>query len=92
MGESQLGSHLERDVAPHRRFRVNERKGVDEKVICFFASVLVFDSEIFPSSVKGRAMAVATSLNWASNLLLSATFLSTMQVTACSLLQVKCQA
>lgn len=36
-------------------------------------------SEIFPSSVKGRAMAVATSLNWASNLLLSATFLSTMQ-------------
>ena len=36
-------------------------------------------SEIFPVSIKGRAMAVSTSLNWASNLIISATFLQLIQ-------------
>ncbi len=32
-------------------------------------------SEIFPAATKGRAMALATSLNWAGNAFVSATFL-----------------
>ena len=32
-------------------------------------------SEIFPPSMKGRAMAMVTSLNWALNFLISATFI-----------------
>lgn len=37
-------------------------------------------SEIFPASIKGRAMAVSTSVNWAANLVISATFLRTIQL------------
>lgn len=37
-------------------------------------------AELFPPAVKGRAAAVSTSLNWAANLLISATFLQTVQV------------
>ena len=37
-------------------------------------------SEIFPASIKGRAMAVSTSVNWAANLAISATFLRTIQL------------
>ena len=33
-------------------------------------------SEVFPAATKGRAMALATSLNWLGNSLVSATFLS----------------
>ena len=36
-------------------------------------------SEIFPASVKGTAMSVATSVNWASNLVISATFLRSIR-------------
>lgn len=32
-------------------------------------------SELFPAFIKGRAIAVTTSFNWATNLLVSATFL-----------------
>lgn len=37
-------------------------------------------SEIFPAAIKGRAMAVSTSVNWATNLVISATFLRTVQL------------
>lgn len=37
-------------------------------------------SEIFPGAVKGRAMSVSTSVNWAANLIISATFLRTVQL------------
>lgn len=37
-------------------------------------------AELFPPSVKGRAVAISTSLNWAANLLISATFLRTVQL------------
>ena len=37
-------------------------------------------SEIFPAAIKGRAMSVSTSVNWAVNLVMSATFLRTVQV------------
>lgn len=37
-------------------------------------------SEIFPPSIKGRAMAVSTSVNWAANLVISATFLRTIRL------------
>lgn len=37
-------------------------------------------SEIFPAAIKGRAMAVSTSVNWAVNLVISATFLRTVQL------------
>ena len=37
-------------------------------------------SEIFPSTIKGRAMAISTSVNWAANLAISATFLKTVQL------------
>ena len=33
-------------------------------------------SEVFPAATKGRAMALATSLNWLGNSFVSATFLS----------------
>jgi hypothetical protein len=32
-------------------------------------------SEIFPASTKGRAMALATSVNWTGNVIVSGTFL-----------------
>lgn len=37
-------------------------------------------SEIFPAAIKGRAMSVSTSVNWAANLVISATFLQTVQL------------
>ena len=37
-------------------------------------------SEIFPPTVKGRAMSVSTSLNWAANWMISATFLRTVRL------------
>lgn len=37
-------------------------------------------SEIFPATIKGRAMAISTSVNWAANLVISATFLQTVQL------------
>lgn len=37
-------------------------------------------SEIFPATIKGRAMSVSTSVNWAANLVISATFLRTVQL------------
>jgi MFS family permease len=33
-------------------------------------------SEIYPLKIRGRAMAVATVMNWSSNLLVALTFLS----------------
>ena len=33
-------------------------------------------SEIFPASIKGRAMALATALNWAGNTFVSGTFIT----------------
>jgi len=32
-------------------------------------------SELFPAYIKGRAIAVTTSFNWATNLVVSITFL-----------------
>lgn len=37
-------------------------------------------AELFPPSVKGRAVSLSTSLNWAANLIISATFLRTIQL------------
>lgn len=37
-------------------------------------------SEIFPAAIKGRAMSVSTSVNWAANLVMSATFLRAIQL------------
>lgn len=37
-------------------------------------------SEIFPATIKGRAMSISTSVNWAANLVISATFLRTVQL------------
>lgn len=37
-------------------------------------------SELFPPTIKGRAMAVSTSVNWAANLAISATFLTTVNL------------
>lgn len=37
-------------------------------------------SEIFPAAIKGRAMSVSTSVNWAANLIISATFLRTVEL------------
>jgi heme O synthase-like polyprenyltransferase len=37
--------------------------------------VWILLSEIFPASSKGRAMALATSVNWTGNVIVSGTFL-----------------
>ncbi|XP_064626361.1 solute carrier family 2, facilitated glucose transporter member 12-like isoform X2 [Lineus longissimus] len=41
-------------------------------------------SEIFPASIRGRAISMATVLNWATNLLVSFTFLDLMDVMGVS--------
>lgn len=49
-------------------------------IICFAFSlgpiVWVLISEIYPQTVRGPAMSVATTVNWASNLLVALTFLT----------------
>jgi MFS family permease len=42
-------------------------------------------AEIYPLRIRGRAMGVATTANWASNLLVSLTFLTLTQVFGASL-------
>lgn len=37
-------------------------------------------SEIFPAAVRGRAIAVATSANWAANVVVSASFLTVLDI------------
>lgn len=47
--------------------------------ICDYASfpvVYVVLSEIFPMGVRGRAVSVVSAVNWATNLLISMTFLT----------------
>ena len=39
-------------------------------------------SEIFPPSIKGRAMSVAVSINWATNIFISSTFLQFMNAVS----------
>ncbi|CAN8001051.1 unnamed protein product, partial [Ixodes hexagonus] len=41
-------------------------------------------SEIFPMAVRGRAISVATSINWASNMAVSATFLTLLDALGIS--------
>ena len=43
-------------------------------LIVFAVSWLIL-SEIFPASVRGRAISLATVLNWGTNLIVSLTFL-----------------
>ena len=43
---------------------------------CYGATTLLLCSECFPTRLRGQAMAVATSLMWVSNLVVSLTFLS----------------
>lgn len=46
--------------------------------LCFlsFPVVYVVLSEIFPMGVRGRAVSVVSAVNWATNLLISMTFLT----------------
>lgn len=41
-----------------------------------FSVVYVVLSEIFPMGVRGRAVSVVSAVNWATNLLISMTFLT----------------
>ncbi|XP_043226858.1 solute carrier family 2, facilitated glucose transporter member 10-like isoform X1 [Amphibalanus amphitrite] len=41
-------------------------------------------SEIYPPAIRGRAVAVATSLNWLSNMVISATFLQAVELLSVS--------
>ena len=43
---------------------------------CVFLVVYVVLSEIFPTGVRGKAVSVVSAVNWATNLLISMTFLS----------------
>lgn len=44
----------------------------------YFLSLVVYVvlSEIFPMGVRGRAVSVVSAVNWATNLLISMTFLT----------------
>ncbi len=46
--------------------------------LCFlsFPVVYVVLSEIFPMGVRGKAVSVVSAVNWATNLLISMTFLT----------------
>lgn len=45
--------------------------------LCLYISVVyVVTSEIFPMGVRGRAASVVAAVNWATNLLISMTFLT----------------
>lgn len=44
--------------------------------LCLFPVVYVVLSEIFPMGVRGRAVSVVSAVNWATNLLISMTFLT----------------
>lgn len=48
-----------------------------------FAVVYVVISEIFPMGVRGRAVSVVSAVNWATNLLISMTFLTITGVCVC---------
>lgn len=48
---------------------------VDSDLFTFSVSWLIL-SEIFPASVRGRAISLATVLNWGTNLVVSLTFLN----------------
>ena len=42
----------------------------------FLLVVYVVISEIFPTGVRGKAVSVVSAVNWATNLLISMTFLT----------------
>ena len=42
----------------------------------FLSVVYVVISEIFPTGVRGKAVSVVSAVNWATNLLISMTFLT----------------
>ncbi|CAN7977150.1 unnamed protein product, partial [Ixodes persulcatus] len=51
--------------------------------LLFLATWLVL-SEIFPMAVRGRAISVAASMNWAANMAVSATFLTLLDALGIS--------
>lgn len=48
-----------------------------------FIVVYVVLSEIFPMGVRGRAVSVVSAVNWATNLLISMTFLTMTGMSVC---------
>ena len=46
--------------------------------VYFFPVTWLLLSEIFPSTLKGRAFSISTVLNWATNLVIAFTFLDFM--------------
>lgn len=68
------------------------KASIQEPVMSSFAPfsvVYVVLSEIFPMGVRGRAVSVVSAVNWATNLLISMTFLTITGLYGCSVLILK---
>ena len=58
--------------------------GIESKIcIVLLAVTWLVLSEIFPATVKGRAIAIATVFNWGTNLIVTFTFLDVMSKLKC---------
>ncbi|EEC02475.1 sugar transporter, putative, partial [Ixodes scapularis] len=73
-------------IRKKKKFRTKLRVRTRERAFTafLFSATWLVLSEIFPMAIRGRAISVAASMNWAANMAISATFLTLLDALGIS--------